>query len=127
MSNEKKVPPPLAKETIEEVCKSRGFHRGTLTKPDADAIMRGEKTALAMPASLHVQKGDWFVCSVYEDIHSLVTCFHDLDHLVFEATHVSDINGSDPRLSLVCFRKKDGYRFHSGDIHGTFKDDTITH
>lgn len=106
------------RETVEDILKVRGFHFGTISKTDADAVLRGEKTAMVVRSDQFMQKGDWFVCQTYRDNIALCTteCLHEVNYLVFEVTYVKDIDGITPHMALVCFKKKEGYDFYKGGL-----------
>ena len=106
------------REPIEDILKVRGFHFGTISKTDADAVLRGEKTAMVVRSDQLMQKGDWFVCQTYKDNIVLCTteCPHEVNYFVFEVTYVKDIDGITPHNALVCFKKKEGYAFYKGGL-----------
>ena len=106
------------RESVEDILKVRGFHFGTISKTDADAVLRGEKTAIVVCSDQFMQKGDWFVCQTYKDNIILCTakCLHEVNYFVFEVTYVKDIDGITPHKALVCFKKKEGYAFYEGGL-----------
>ena len=116
----------LIVETVSDIRKSRGFHTINVRRLDSDAILRGEKTAVVVEACSSPQKGDWIVFDTHDGPLN-GRCMHDLDDLVFEVTHVSDIPLCTPHQSLVCFVKKEGYTFYMGDCAGQYLEDTITY
>ena len=125
MATYRKFPPSHTTMTVTEIRKSRGFYTCTLNEADAYAIMRGDKTATCIDAKCHIQKGDWLVFKVYK-IGSSMRVMHEIEDLVFEVTHVSELGGCTPAMNLACFVKKDGYTFHDGDVNSEYKEDTVT-
>lgn len=103
---------------------SRGFFRPLISKSDASAYLRGQKTTAITSAKLHIQKGDYIVFEVDRDI-----C-NDIHDVVWEVTFVSYISHSEENngfglVALSLIRRTD-LAFHKGDVNGEYQEDTIT-
>ena len=87
-----KAPPRTTAETtlkINDLLKTRGFHKAIVSVFDADALIRGDKTDIISSASHNVQKGDWLVLAT-ESLPGL-NLFHDINKIVWEVSFVSNI------------------------------------
>ena len=103
---------------------SRGFFRPLISKSDASAYLRGQKTTAIVSAHPNIQKGDYIVFEVGRDL------FHDIHDVVWEVTFVSYIPHSEEnngfgQVALSIVRRTD-LAFHRGDINGEYQEDTIT-
>ena len=119
-AKQKPHPPRRTQKTISAVLKDRGFHIVTTDPQNASAIVRGEKTGMAVTSSHFFQKGDFFVCEVYNPSGKRI--HHEIDNLIFEVTHISQVKHD--AMSVVCFVLKPGFCLHKASSKG--KQDTIT-
>lgn len=123
------------KETAETVVKikdlvktSRGFHRSYITNSNASALLRSDKNNTIVSASQNVQKGDYLVFSVENDI------FNDLNEVVWEVTFVASIphsiipystNGSGFGQVCLSLKRLPNLCFQRGSSLGNHPDDCI--
>lgn len=112
--------------SVNDLTRSKcGFFVCDCSRADADAISRGEQTAIIVDSFVHIQKDDLFVFAPNLG-PTTPSSFHNLSKVVFTATFISAVPNSSPAQSMVCFRVKSGYTFHEGGVYGEYLDDTIT-
>lgn len=111
--------------TVKQLLHHRGFFRPTTDPLGTASILRGEKTAVILNGSCHVNKGDYLAFQPVKPPLDMKDCFSKLNNIVFEVTFVSPVPNSNPIQQLVCFRKVSNYIFKEGDTCGEFKEDSL--
>ena len=110
---------------IKDLLKTRGFHKSTVSRLNAEALIRGDKTDFICSASHNVQKGDWLVLSV-DDI---IGVFHPINEIVWEVAFVSNIPISTTSngfgYAALSLKVISNATYHTGGMDDEYIDECI--
>lgn len=121
-------PNPPFSRTVQDISyKERGVHDINIVPEVAAAILRNERTAVVVPHTANIQKGDYLhFRAISLTFNSNPAIFHPIFDKIFEATCVFSVSNCISPQSVVCFVPRPHLHFKEGGFGlNQYLDDTI--